>query len=89
MGGAERYWKAIKRIKNCKREMLGTEKVMKLATISATCGYEMPRTRRLEAKQAGKLWEDNDFENQNNFCSKSMLEMPLIAARIFSAWEEG
>jgi hypothetical protein len=56
VGGAERYWRAIKRIKKCERGMLGTEEVMKLATILVACGYEKTRTRRQEAQQAGNLW---------------------------------
>ena len=63
--------------------------MMKLSTILAAYSYEKARTRRLEAQQAGKLWEDDDFENYNKFCSKSLLEKPLTATRIFRAWEEG
>ena len=79
MGGAEHHWKVVKRNKKGKRGKLGTKKVMKLSTILAAYSYEKARTRRLEAQQAGKLWEDDDFENYNKFCSKSLLEKPLTA----------
>ena len=59
-----------------------------LATILAAYSYEKKMTRRLKTQQAGNFWED-DFENYNNFCSKSMSEKPLIATMIFRAWEEG
>ena len=85
VGGAECHWKVVKRNKKGKRGKLGTEKVMKLSTILAAYSYEKTRTRRLEAQQAGKLWEDDDFEIFNKFCSKSLLEKPLTATRIFRA----
>ena len=42
-----------------------------------------------ESQKAEKLWEDDDFENYNNFCSQQLLEIPMTVTRIFRAWEEG
>ena len=89
VGGAKHHWEVIKRNKKGKRGKLGTEKVMELSRVLAAYSYEKARTRRLKAQQAGKLWEDDDFENYNKFCSNSLLEKPLTATRIFRAWEEG
>ena len=57
--------------------------------MSPTCCRHVANFSSQEAQQAGTLWEDDDFENYNKFCSKSLLEKPLTATKIFRAWEEG
>ena len=89
IGGAERHWKAVKRNKTGKRGNLSTKKAKKVSTITAAYSYKKARLQRVESQRAGRLWEDDDFENYNNFCSKQLLEKPLSVTRIFRAWEEG
>ena len=89
IGGAERHWKAVKRNKKGKRGNLSTDKAKKLSCITAAYSYERAALRREESQKAGKLWEDDDFENYNNFCSQQLLEIPMTVTRIFRAWEEG
>ena len=44
--------------------------------------------RRATAQGAGKLWEDDDFKNYNNFCSKNFTKTTRVT-RSVRAWEEG
>ena len=87
VGCAECHWKATKRHKKGKRGKLGTEVTKKLSTISAAYSYELSVLRTATAQRAGKSWEDDDFENFSNFCSKN-LTGKIRVARIFRAWEE-
>jgi hypothetical protein len=88
-GGAERQWKAVKRNKKGKCGNLSTDKAKKLSYITAAYSYERAALRIVESQKAGKLWEDDDFENYNNFCSQQLLEIPMTVSRIFRAREEG
>ena len=72
-----------------KRGNLSTDKAKKLSCITAAYSYERAALQREESQKAGKLWEDDDFENYNNFCSQQLLEIPMTVTRIFRAWEEG
>ena len=87
VGCAERHWKATKRHKKGKRGRLGSDITKKLSTISAANSYELSAVRQATAQRAGKLWEDDDFENYNNFCSKNITSSTRVT-RIFRAWEE-
>jgi len=87
VGCAQQHWKATKRHKKGKRGRLGSDIMKKLSTISAAYSYERSALRRATAQRAGKLWEDDDFENYNNFCSKNIPKSTRVT-RIFRAWEE-
>jgi hypothetical protein len=87
VGCAERHWKAMKRHKKGKRGKLGSKVTKKLSTISAAYSYELSALRRATAQRAGKLWEDDDFENYSNFCSKNLTSSTRVT-RSFRAWEE-
>jgi hypothetical protein len=77
VGCAERHWKSLKRHKKGKRGKLGSEVTKKLSTISAAYSYELSALRRATAQRAGKLWEENDFENYSNFCPKNRAAQEL------------
>jgi hypothetical protein len=85
-GCAERHWKATKKHKGQEGEawIRGYEET---STISAAYSYELSVLRRATAKRAGKLWEENDFENYNNFCLKNLISGTRVAM-IFRAWGE-
>jgi hypothetical protein len=89
VGCAEHHWKATKRHEQEKRVKRVSEITKKLSTISATYSYKISMLRRHKAQRAGKLWEDDDFENYNNFCTKTIVAGPRKFTRIFRAWEEG
>ena len=89
VGCAERHWKATKRNTKGKRGELGSEIIRKLSTISATYSYEHSMIRRHKSQRTSKLWEEEDFQNYNNFCAKTVVTGRGKATRIFRAWDEG
>ena len=80
VGCAELHEKVTKRHKNDKRGKLGSEVTKKLSTISAAYSYELSALRRATAQRAGKLWEDDDFENYSNFCSKNLTSSTRVTS---------
>ena len=87
VGCSERHFKATKRQKKGKRGKLGSEVKKKLSTISAAYSYEIAALRRATAQRAGKLWEEEDFEDYSSFCSKKLSNSTRVT-RIFRAWEK-
>jgi hypothetical protein len=61
----------VKRNKKGKHGNLLPEKSKKLSCITSAYSYENAALQRVESQKAGKLWEDDDFDNYNNFCSKN------------------
>ena len=75
--------------KKGKHGNLSTDMAKKLSCITAAYSYERAALQRVESQKTGKLWEDGDFENYNNFCSQQLWANPMTVTRIFRAWEEG
>ena len=75
-GQAERNWKAMKAQKTGKRSNLSSDKMMKQAVISAAYARHKNDTKRLNARKAGVLWTDEDFEfcKIDHYCAGSIIE---------------
>ena len=87
IGEAERHWKVIKRSKGGQRAHVGTEKTKKQAAIAAAYSHEKSSLRRLANQKAGKLYDDNDFQQ---FHGEGLWEeRKKIPVRLFRSWYEG
>jgi len=87
IGEAERHWKVTKRNKGGQQANLGTEKTKKQAAIAAAYSYEKSALHRWANQKAGKLYEDQDFQQVHG---KGLWEeMKRIPVRLFRAWYEG
>jgi hypothetical protein len=88
-----RNWRGRVALESCeekgKHDSLLTDKAKKLCCIIAACSYERAALQRVELQKVGKLWEEDDFENYNNFCSRQLLEIPMTVTRNFRACEKG
>ena len=70
---------------------LGSEKMKMQATMATAYSHEHAKTSWVNSQKAGKVWDDDDFQNLklNHYCSETILEqIKPSSIRLFWAWKE-